>query len=68
MNRANKNAIQYEKTTWLKILGLPLRLWDEANFSLIVGRFGRVVSPFNVVSNRRDSLMGKIGVLTSQRK
>lgn len=43
--------LPHEKTA-LKILGLPLRLFDEENFSKIVVMFGRVISPFN--KTRRD--------------
>ncbi|CAH1445351.1 unnamed protein product [Lactuca virosa] len=66
--RANQQVLPYERTAWIKILGLPLHLWDEKNFSLIAGRFGRVIAPFNKLSTRRDYSVGKVGVLTSQLK
>ncbi|KAI3509630.1 hypothetical protein L1887_25054 [Cichorium endivia] len=53
---------------WLKIVGLPLRLWDEANFTTICSRFGKVSCPFDCVSTRRDLSMGKVGILTSARR
>ncbi|CAH1437509.1 unnamed protein product [Lactuca virosa] len=60
--------MQYERTVWLKILELPLRLWDEANFSSIAGILKKVIYPFNNILNRRGFLIGKVGILTSQRK
>ncbi|CAI9268337.1 unnamed protein product [Lactuca saligna] len=66
--RADQHEIPYERTAWLKILGLPLRLWDDENFNIIVGRFGRIVSPFNKLYTRHDYSMGKackIGVVES---
>ncbi|KAI3751227.1 hypothetical protein L2E82_22275 [Cichorium intybus] len=65
---ADKQELNYERTAWLKILGVPLKLWDESNFSLIASRFGKVISPFDYISNRRDYSMGKVGVLTSEKK
>lgn len=44
----------YVRTTWIKISGLPLRLFDKENFSKIVGRFGKVISPFDKNRTKRD--------------
>ncbi|CAH1427404.1 unnamed protein product [Lactuca virosa] len=66
--RADQHEIPYERTAWLKILGLPLHLWDEENFNVIAGRFGRIVTLFNKLFTRRDYSMGKVGVLMSERK
>ncbi|CAH1416427.1 unnamed protein product [Lactuca virosa] len=61
----DKNEIRYERIAWLKILGLPLNLLDKSNFSAM-GRFGRVINPFDGIRNCRDYSMGKVGVLTSK--
>ncbi|KAI3521228.1 hypothetical protein L1887_10689 [Cichorium endivia] len=63
----DEEDIRFERMAWLKIVGLPLRLWDEDNFSKIVGNFGRVVNPFDGIYDRRDLSMGKVGVVTSRR-
>ncbi|CAH1412514.1 unnamed protein product [Lactuca virosa] len=68
LKKADQHEIPYERTAWLKILGVPLRLWDEENFNIIDGRFGRIVSPFNKLYTRRDFSMEKVSVLTSERK
>ncbi|CAH1447673.1 unnamed protein product [Lactuca virosa] len=65
---ADQEERPYERTAWLKILGLLLRLFDEENFSKIAGRFGKVISPFDKIRTRRGYSMGKVGVITSQRK
>ncbi|CAH1419817.1 unnamed protein product [Lactuca virosa] len=64
--RADQYDLPYERTAWLKILGLPLRLFDEEKFSKIVMKFGKVIAPFDNVATRRDYSMGKVGILTSQ--
>ncbi|CAH1433325.1 unnamed protein product [Lactuca virosa] len=66
--RAEQQELQYESTAWLKILGVPLTLWDEDNFSNIARRYGRIISPFDNISNRRDYSTGKVGVITSVRR
>lgn len=58
----DKNEIRYGRTAWLKILGLPLKLWDKSNFSAM----GRVINPFDGIRDRRDYLMSKVGVLMSK--
>lgn len=66
--RADQQELNYERMVWIKILGVPLNLWDEQKFSLIASKFGRVISPFDNIANRRDYSMGKVGVITSNRK
>ncbi|KAI3499764.1 hypothetical protein L1887_35573 [Cichorium endivia] len=63
----DQRAIQYERVAWLKIVGVPIPLWDEENFSCIAGKFGKVVNPFDYINNRSDWSMDKVGVLTSRR-
>ncbi|CAH1415580.1 unnamed protein product [Lactuca virosa] len=58
----------YERVAWLKITGVPLQLWEENNFSIIASRYGKVLNPFDGISNRRDYSMGKVSVLTSTRR
>lgn len=65
---ADEQILSYERTAWLKILSMPLPLWDENNFSKIASRFGKVIATFDNISTRRDYSMGKIGVLKSNRK
>lgn len=62
-----RDGLRFERMAWLKIVGLPLRLWDEENFSRIVGNFGRVVNPFDAIYNRKDLSTGKVGIITSRR-
>ncbi|CAH1423988.1 unnamed protein product [Lactuca virosa] len=65
---ADKYEFQYKRVAWLKIIGLPHKLWGEDNFSTIVSNYGRVISPFSDIRNRRDYSMGKVGVLTLEKK
>ncbi|KAI3501194.1 hypothetical protein L1887_29056 [Cichorium endivia] len=68
LKHGEKQDLRYERLAWLKILGLPLRLWDEENFSRIVRNFGRVINPFENMKIRKDLSMGKVGILTSRRQ
>ncbi|CAI9285547.1 unnamed protein product [Lactuca saligna] len=65
--RANQHEQKDERMAWLKILGVPLNLWDEDNFKLIASRFGKVINPFDNIYGRRDYSMGKVGILTSEK-
>lgn len=48
--KADQHDLKYKRTTWLKILGVLLKLWDEHNFSTIAKRYGRVINPFDNIS------------------
>lgn len=43
-------------------------MWEEENFNLIAQRFGRVINPFSHIITRRDFSMGKVGVLTTEKR
>ncbi|KAI3516315.1 hypothetical protein L1887_15229 [Cichorium endivia] len=64
----DKTDLRYERIAWLKVLGLPLKLWDVDNFNTICSNFGKVIHPFDGISCRKDLSMGKVGVLSSARK
>ncbi|CAI9283159.1 unnamed protein product [Lactuca saligna] len=68
LSRADQYELPYERTAWLKILGLPIQLWEEENFNLIAQRFGRVINPFSHIITRRHFSMGKVGVLTTEKR
>ncbi|KAL4592392.1 hypothetical protein LXL04_005384 [Taraxacum kok-saghyz] len=67
LERVDQKEMTYERIAWLKITGVPLRLWGGTNFSKIARRFGKVICPFDNISTRRDYSMGKVGVITSAR-
>ncbi|CAH1438893.1 unnamed protein product [Lactuca virosa] len=54
---ADQYDSDYERVAWLKIIGVPLPLWDEDNFSKIASRFGKVITPFDGILDRRDYSM-----------
>ncbi|CAH1422790.1 unnamed protein product [Lactuca virosa] len=56
----DQKDLRFERMAWIKINGLPLRIWDEATFSIIVGRFGRVTHPFDNIGTTRAYSMGKV--------
>ncbi|KAL7591518.1 hypothetical protein Lser_V15G34972 [Lactuca serriola] len=55
----------FERITWLKIIGLPPNLWSEENFSKIAGSMGRVIIPFEVDISTTNLVYGKVGVITN---
>ncbi|KAI3517604.1 hypothetical protein L1887_16819 [Cichorium endivia] len=60
--------LRFERVAWLKIIGLPIPLWEEENFTKIVSGFGKVINPFDDIINRSDLSMGKVGIITSRRR
>ncbi|KAL4562130.1 hypothetical protein LXL04_034324 [Taraxacum kok-saghyz] len=68
ITRADQINLEFERMAWLKILGVPLDLWDKNNFFIIASKYGRVINPFDNIDSRRDNSMGKVGVLTSSRR
>ncbi|CAH1442025.1 unnamed protein product [Lactuca virosa] len=68
LTHGDKLDIKYERIAWMKILGLPLKLWDESNFSTIVRTFGKIVRSCDCIADRRDYSIDKVGVLTSNTK
>ncbi|KAL4571018.1 hypothetical protein LXL04_017768 [Taraxacum kok-saghyz] len=48
---------------WLKIRGVPVRLWDPEVFSYIAWSFGRVLIPFEGPIDAKDMSFGKVCML-----
>lgn len=59
MKHAEQLELPYERIAWIKIIGLPLRLFDEENFSKITGSFGKVIAPFDNISTKKRLLHGE---------
>ncbi|CAI9271973.1 unnamed protein product [Lactuca saligna] len=57
-------TINFERFTWIKIMGLPPELWYEENFTSITKSYGQVVVPFAVDQAVVNLFFGKIGILT----
>ncbi|CAI9269380.1 unnamed protein product [Lactuca saligna] len=56
-----------DRVAWIRILGLPLRLWGQRNFQTITGGFGKIIAPFEDIPHRVDLSHIKIGLLTTRR-
>lgn len=65
VNSGDMESFNFERITWLKILGLLLELWSEENFTLIAKLVGRVIFPFEVDQTNVNLSYGKVGVLTN---
>ncbi|KAI3522755.1 hypothetical protein L1887_00805 [Cichorium endivia] len=67
-SRANHAQCHFDRVAWLKILGLPIKLWDRRNFDRIAGKFGSILVPFDASTDARDLSHGRICVLTDARR
>ncbi|CAI9284729.1 unnamed protein product [Lactuca saligna] len=50
----------FERIAWIKIIGLPPKLWSEENFSKITGLMGRVIVPFEVDTSSANLVYGNV--------
>lgn len=58
----------FDRIDWIKISGLPPKLWSEENFTAIDMTYGQVVVPFAVDKTESNLSFGKVGILTSSLK
>ncbi|CAH1447309.1 unnamed protein product [Lactuca virosa] len=58
----------FERVASIRIVGLPIRLWCEENFSAIVQKFGKIIIPFDHIEDRLDLSVVKVGILTCTKK
>ncbi|KAL4583877.1 hypothetical protein LXL04_008462 [Taraxacum kok-saghyz] len=49
---ADKAYIDTGRVAWIRIVGLPIRLWGERNFENITRTFGKTIAPFDDVTTR----------------
>ncbi|KAI3508269.1 hypothetical protein L1887_23275 [Cichorium endivia] len=57
-------AQTFDRIAWIKIYGLPYKLWNEENFAKIGESFGRVIVPYNLDQAAVDLSFVKMGILT----
>lgn len=58
---------KFDRIAWLKIVGLPVRLWSEENFAKIAGEFGKVIEPVKILPSSQDLSLGSIYILAGKR-
>ncbi|CAI9268894.1 unnamed protein product [Lactuca saligna] len=59
-------ATKFERIIWIRIVGLPLRLWNNSNFSTIVRKIGKIVVPIDHITNRVYLFVVKLAILTDK--
>ncbi|KAL4580478.1 hypothetical protein LXL04_016672 [Taraxacum kok-saghyz] len=64
---ADTANIDTRRVAWVRIVGLPIRLWGQKNFTAITKQFGETIAPFDGLANRVDLSCAKIGILTEHR-
>ncbi|KAI3505245.1 hypothetical protein L1887_27253 [Cichorium endivia] len=58
---------RFDRVAWIQIVGLPLHLWGEKNFSAITSIVGITIAHFDEIYSRVDLSHAKIGILTARR-
>ncbi|KAL4575220.1 hypothetical protein LXL04_022062 [Taraxacum kok-saghyz] len=56
-----------DRVAWIRIVGLPLNLWGQKNFTAITNGFGKIIAPFDEIQRRVDLSCAKIGILTERK-
>ncbi|KAL4587461.1 hypothetical protein LXL04_000332 [Taraxacum kok-saghyz] len=59
---------QFDRLTWIKMVGMPLHAWDDNSFATVAARFGKVMANDNPFWNNDDLSFGKACILTSSLK
>ncbi|CAH1412378.1 unnamed protein product [Lactuca virosa] len=66
MKMGSTVVTKFERITWIRILGLLLRLWNNSNFSDVVGKFGKIAVPIDHITSRVDLSVVKLAILTDK--
>lgn len=66
MKMGSTTVTKSESITWIRIVGLPIRLWNNSNFSAIGGKFGKIVVPIDHITSRVDLSVVKLAILTDK--
>ncbi|CAH1431816.1 unnamed protein product [Lactuca virosa] len=64
----NRVSGSFGRIAWLKIVGLPLELWSEENFSRITSEFGEVLVPIEILPSLQDISKVNVCVLAECKK
>ncbi|CAI9275320.1 unnamed protein product [Lactuca saligna] len=59
---------KFERVAWVRIVGLPLKLWNESNFKAILAKYGKIVAPCDKIQDRMDLSVAKLSILTSEKR
>ncbi|CAI9268261.1 unnamed protein product [Lactuca saligna] len=66
MKMGSTAVTKSKRIIWIRIVGLPIRLWNNSNFSAIVGKFGKIVVPIDHITSRVDLFVVKLAILTDK--
>lgn len=58
----------FDRIAWIKIVGVPVKLWNEENFSRIASEFGKVAAPVEILPSIQDLTMGNVCILTGSKR
>lgn len=63
-----ENDYKFDRIANIRLVGLPISLWSEPNFSTIGEKFGKIIVPLDHTGDRMDLSVVKIGILTEEKK
>ncbi|CAH1437454.1 unnamed protein product [Lactuca virosa] len=68
IDMGDKIDLKEDKISWLKVVGLPLHLWDEGNFRAITRKMGVISNSIEISMAKIDVSHMKICVITTSLK
>ncbi|CAI9262049.1 unnamed protein product [Lactuca saligna] len=54
LTRDESHIVGFKRMAWIKVVGLPIKHWCEANFRIIIARYGQIMIPFDDYMHRDD--------------
>ncbi|CAI9290644.1 unnamed protein product [Lactuca saligna] len=58
----------FDRMAWLKIVGLPVNLWNEENFYRIASEFDKAIEPVKIPPSIQDLSLGNICILIEKKR
>ncbi|CAI9279887.1 unnamed protein product [Lactuca saligna] len=68
IDRGDKVDIKEDRIAWLKVVGLPIHLWDEGNLRAITRKLGVISKSMEISMSKIDVSYMKICVITTSLK
>ncbi|KAL4565512.1 hypothetical protein LXL04_029610 [Taraxacum kok-saghyz] len=56
-----------ERIAWVKVIGLPMKFWDDDCLRSITNSFGKIIIPADEIGGGADSSIIKVGIQTNKK-
>ncbi|KAL4584479.1 hypothetical protein LXL04_009081 [Taraxacum kok-saghyz] len=67
LKQGEDSLVGGERIAWVRIIGLPLSMWEDNNLMAIANRFGKIIVPADELQHRTDASIIRMGVLTKKK-